>query len=168
MRYCYFGKCAWIIPSKDKERTTITKFFQKNLNKSNRKPSKIWVDNGSELYNRSIKSFLQNSEIEMNSTHNEGKSDIAERFIKTFKNKIYKHMTSISKNVYVDKLDDIVNKYDNTYHRTIKMKLVDIKSSTYTDFNKENNKEGPKFKVGNHLRISKYKSIFAKCFSRLA
>ena len=104
----------------------------------------------------------------MNSTHNEGKSDIAERFIKTFKNKIYKYMTSISKNVYVDKLDDIVNKYDNTYHRTIKMKLVDIKSSTYTDFNKENNKEGPKFKVGNHVRISKYKSIFAKCFSRLA
>ena len=64
--------------------------------------------------------------------------------------------------MYTDILDDIVNKYNNTYHRTIKMKPVDVKPSTYIDFTKENNKEGPKCKVGNHVRISKYKTIFAK------
>ena len=71
-------------------------------------------------------------------------------------------MTSISKNVYIDKSDDIVNKCINTYHRTIKIRTVDVKPSIYIDFNKENNKEGPKYKVGNHIRISKYKNIFAK------
>ena len=77
----------------------------------------------------------------MNSEHNKGKFVVAERFIKTLKNKIYKYMTSVSKNVYLDKLDEIVNKYNNTYHSTIKMKPVDVKSSTYIDFNKENDKE---------------------------
>ena len=91
----------------------------------------------------------------MYSTHNEEKSVVAERFIRTLKNEIYKYMISISKNVYIDKLDEIVNKYNNLYHRTIKLKPADVKSSTYIDFNKENNKEGPKFKVGNHIRISK-------------
>ena len=71
-------------------------------------------------------------------------------------------MTSISKNVYVDKLDDIVNKYNDTYHRTVKTEPVDVKSSIYINFNKENNKEGPKFKVGDHVRISRYKNTFAK------
>ena len=71
-------------------------------------------------------------------------------------------MTSIPKNVYIDKLDDIVNKYNNTYHRTIKMKPVDIKSSTYIDSSKENNDEDPKFKNGDIVRISKYKNIFVK------
>ena len=79
----------------------------------------------------------------MYSTHNEEKSVDPERFIRTLKNKIYKYMTSILKNACIDKLDDIFNKYNNTYHRTIKMKLVAVKSSTYIDFNKENNKEGP-------------------------
>ena len=71
-------------------------------------------------------------------------------------------MTSISENVYIDKLDDIVNKYNNTYHKTTKMKPVDAKPSIYIDFDKENNKEGPKFKVGDHERISRYKNILAK------
>ena len=108
-----------------------------------------------------MKSWLKN-DIEMYSTHNEGKSVAAERFIRVLKNKIYKYMTSISKNVYIDNLDDIVNKYNNTYPRTMKMKPIDVKPSIYIDFNKENNK-GPKFKVGDHVRISKYKNIFAKC-----
>ena len=86
-----------------------------------------------------MKSWLEKNGIEMYSTHNEGKSVIAERFIRTLKNKIYKYMTSISKNVYIDKLDDIVNKYNNTYHSTIKMKPVDVKSSTYIDSSKEIN-----------------------------
>ena len=106
--------------------------------------------------------MARKNDIDMYSTHNEGKSIIAETFIRTLKNKIYRYMTSVSKNVYIDKLDDVVNKYNNTYHSTIKMKPVDAKSKTYIDFNKENNMEGPNFKVGNHIRTSKYKNIFAK------
>ena len=96
----------------------------------------------------------------MYSIHNEGKSVIAERFIKTLKNKIYKYMTSISKNVYIDKLDDIVDEYNNTYHETIKMKPIDVKDNTYIDLTelhseKEFNDKDPKFKIGDHVRISK-------------
>ena len=112
-----------------------------------------------------MKSWLEKNGIEMYSTHNEGKSVIAERFIRTLKNKIYKYMTSISKNVYIDKLDDIVNKYNNTYHSTIKMKPVDVKSNTYIDFNKETNIKDPKFNIGDIIRISKYKNIFAKGYT---
>ena len=86
-----------------------------------------------------MKSFLQNKDIEMYSMHNEGKSAINERFIRTLKNKVYKYMTSISKNVYIDKLDDVVNKYNNTYHIKIKMKPVDVRSNTYTDSSKVTN-----------------------------
>ena len=101
----------------------------------------------------------------MYSIHNEGKSVVAERFIRTLKTKIYKYMTSMSKNVYIDKLDDIVDEYNNTYHRTIKMKPVDVKDNTYIDFNKEVNDKDPKFKVGDHVRISKYKFSFAKGYT---
>ena len=86
----------------------------------------------------------------------------SERFIRTLKNKFYECMTSISKNVHIDKLDDRVSKYNNTYYRTIKMKPVDVKPSMFIDFNNENNKEGSKFKVGDHARISEYKNIFVK------
>ena len=95
----------------------------------------------------------------MYSTHNEGKSVVAERFIRTLKNKIYKYMTVISKNVYTDKLDHIVDEYNNTYHRTI------IKDNTYINIDKEVNDKDPKFKVGDHVRISKQKNIFAKDYT---
>ena len=98
----------------------------------------------------------------MYSTHNEGKSVVAERFIRTLKSKIYKYMTSISKNVYIDKLDDIVNEYNNTYHTTIKMEPIDVKDNTYINADKKINNKNPKFKVGDHVRISKYKKISAK------
>ena len=102
----------------------------------------------------------------MYSTHNEGKFVVAERSIRTLKNKIYKYMTSISKNVYIDKLDDIVNKYNDTYHITIKMKPVDVKAKTYINSSKEINHKDPKFKIGDIVRISKYKNIFAKDYNR--
>ena len=98
----------------------------------------------------------------MHSIHNEGKSVVAERFIRTLKTKIYKYMTSVSKNVYIDKLDDIVAEYNNTYHRTIKMKSADVKDNTYIDSKKDVNDRDPKFKVGDHVRISKYKNYLAK------
>ena len=96
----------------------------------------------------------------MYSTNNEGKPVIAERFIRTLKNKICKYMTSISKNVYIDKLDDIVKEYNNTYQASNKMKPVDVKDNTSIDFEKEMNDKNPKFKFGDHVRISKYKNIF--------
>ena len=96
----------------------------------------------------------------MYSIHNEGKSVVADRFIRTLKNKIYKHMTAISKYVYIDKLDDIANEYNNTYHRTIKMKPIDVKDNAYIDFKKD-----PKFKVGDHVRISRCQNIFAKGYT---
>ena len=111
-----------------------------------------------------MKSWLQGNDIEMCSTNNEGKSVVAKRFIRTLKNKIYKYMTAVSKNLCVDKLDDILNKYNNTYHSTIKMKPVDVKLSTYNDFFKKN-KDDPKFKVCDHVKIAKYKNIFAKGYT---
>ena len=101
----------------------------------------------------------------MYSANNEGKSVVAERFIRTLKSKIYKYMTSISKNVYIDKLDDIVDEYNNTYHTTIKMKPIDVKDNTYINTDKETNDKDPKFKVGDRVRISKYKNIFAKGYT---
>ena len=96
----------------------------------------------------------------MYSTHNEGKSVVAEKFIRTLKNKIYKHMTSVSKNVYIDKLDDIVNEYNNTYHRTNKMKPIHVKDKTYINSIKEFNDLQIKF--DDHVRISKYKTFLEK------
>ena len=98
----------------------------------------------------------------MYSTFNEEKSVVAERFIRTLKNKIFKHIKAISKNVYFDVLDDIVNKYNNTVHRTRKMKRIDVISDSSAEYNEDSSKENPKFKVGDHVRISKYKNIFAK------
>ena len=102
----------------------------------------------------------------MYSIHNERKSVVAERFIRTLKTKIYKYMTSILKNVYIDKLVDVVNEYNNTYHRTIRMKPADVKDNTYIDSSKEINNKDPKFNVGDHVRILKYKNIFAKGYTR--
>ena len=93
-------------------------------------------------------------------THNEGKSVVAERFIRTLKNKICKHMTAISKNVYFDVLNDIADKYNNTYHNTIKMKPTDLKNDSFAEYNEESNEKDPKFKVNDHVRISKYKKYF--------
>ena len=101
----------------------------------------------------------------MYSAHNEGKPVIAERFIRTLKTKIFKYMTTISKNVYIDKLEDIVSEYNDTYHTTIKMKPVDVKDNMYIDFKKEVNDRDPKFKVGDHVRISNYKNILAKGYT---
>ena len=158
-----FSKYAWVVPLKDKKGISIVKAFQIILKQSNSsKPNKIWVDKGSEFYNAFFKKWLRDNDIDMYSTHNEGKSVVAERFIRTLKSKIYKYMTSISKIVYINILDDMVNEYNNTYHTTIKMKPIDVKDNTYINTSKKINNKDPKFKVGERVRISKYKNIFAK------
>ena len=125
----------------------------------------MWVDKGRKFYNSYFKLWLKDNDFEMYLIHNEGKSVVAERFIRTLKIKIYKYMTLVLKNVYIDKLDDIIGEYNNTYHRTIKMKPVNVKDNAYIDFKKEVNDKDPKFKVGDHVRISKYKNIFAKGYT---
>ena len=162
-----FSKCAWVVPLKDKKGVSIVTAFQGILKQSysSRKANKIWVDKGSEFYNASFKKWLQDNDTVMYSTNNEGKSVVAERFIRTLKSKIYNHMTSISKNVYIDKLNDMVNEYNNTYHTTIKMKPIDVKDNTYINTDKKINNKDPKCNVGDHVRISKYKNIFAKGYT---
>ena len=98
----------------------------------------------------------------MYSTFNEGKSVVDERFIKTLKSKIFKHMIAVSKNVYFDVLDNIGDKYNNAVHKTIKMKRIDVKSHSYAEYNVDSSEKDPKSKVGDYVRISKYKNIFAK------
>ena len=158
-----FRKYAWVIPIKDKKGTIIVNAFKKIVSgrreaesKGQRKPNKIWLDQGSEFYNNSFKDFLKINNIEMYSTYNEGKYAVAERFIRTLKNKSFKLMTAISKNVYFDVLVGIVDKYNNTVHKTIKMKSIDVTGESYVEYNENLNKKYPKFKVGDHVRISKF------------
>ena len=100
----------------------------------------------------------------MYSTYNEGKSVVAERFIRTLKNKLYKHMTATGKIIYFDVLDNLVNKYNNTNHSTIKMKSIDIKNNKRVHIDEHNEKDS-RFKIGDRVRISKFKNIFAKGYT---
>ena len=129
-----FSKYAWVVPLKDKKGVSIVDAFQKILDDPNKKPNIIWVDKGIEFYNISFKKWLKDNDIEMYSIHNEGKSAVAERFIRTLKTEICKYMTSVSKNMYINKLDYIVGVYNSTYHRTINMKPADVNNNTYIDF----------------------------------
>ena len=149
-----FSKCAWVVPLKNKRGISIVNAFQKIISKG-RKPNKIWVDQGGEFYNNLFKRLLKTNNIKMYSTYNERKSAVAERFIRTIKNKIFKHMTAVSKNVYFDVLDDIVNKYNNTVHRSIRMTPIDVTSDSHAEYNENSNETKPKFQVGDYVRISK-------------
>ena len=159
-----YSKYAFVIPLKDKKGINIVNAFNKIIKQSNRKPNKIWVDQGGEFYNNVFEKWLSDNDINMYSMYNEGKSVVAERFIRTLKNKLYKHMMATGKNVYYDVLDDVVNKYNNTKHGTIKMKPIDVKNNkrVYID---EHNEKDSKFKVGDRVRISRYKNIFAKGYA---
>ena len=157
-----FSKYVFVIPLKDKKGISIVNAFDKIIKQSNRKPNKIWVDQGEEFYNNVFKKWLSDNDIIMYSTYNEGKSVVAERFIRTLKNKLYKHMTATGKNVYYDVLDNIVNEYNNTKHNTIKMKPKDAGNNNKRVYIDEHNEKRSRFKVGDRVRISKFKNIFAK------
>ena len=130
-----FSKYDFVVPLKGKKGITIANAFQNILNNSKRKPNKTWVDQGSEFCNTHFKKWLKDNNIGMYSTNNEGNSVVAEIFIRTLKNKIYKHMITNSENVYFNVLNDIVDKYNNTYHKTIKTKPVDVKSNSFAEYN---------------------------------
>ena len=160
-----YSKYAFVIPLKDKKGISIVNAFNKIIKQSNRKPNKIWVDQGGEFYNNVFEKWLSDNDINMYSTYNEGKSVVAERFIRTLKNKLYKHMTATGKNVCYDVLDDVVNKYNNTKHSTIKMKPIDVGDNNKRVYIDEHNDKDSKFKVGDRVRISRYKNIFAKGYA---
>ena len=159
-----YSKYAFVIPLKEKKGISIVNAFNKIIKQCNRKPNKIWVDQGGEFYNNVFEKWLSDNDINMYSTYNESKSVVAKRFIRTLKNKLYKYMTATGKNVYYDVLNDAVNKYNNTKHSTIKMKPIDVKNNkrVYID---EHNEKDSKFKVGDRVRISKFKNIFAKVYT---
>ena len=158
-----YSKYAFIIPLKDKKGISIVNTFNKIIKQSNRKPNKIWVDQGSEFYNLVFKKWLSDNNIERYSTYNEGKSVVAERFIRTLKNELHKHMTASGKNVYYNVLDDVVSKYNNTKHSTIKMKPIDVGDNKRVYIDEHNEKDSEK--VGDRVRISKFKNIFAKRYT---
>ena len=160
-----FSKYGFVVSLEDKKGISIVNAFNKIIKQSNRKPNKIWVDQGSEFYNRVFKKWLSENDIIMYSTFNEGKSVVAERFIRTLKNKLYKHMTATGKNVYYNVLDDVVNKYNNTKHNTIKMKPKDVKNDNNRVYIDEHNKKSARYNVGDRIRISKFKNIFAKGYT---
>ena len=107
-----FSKYAFVVPLKDKKGPTIANAFQSILENSKRKLNKVWTDQGSGFYSTHLKKWLKDNSIEMYSTHIQGKSVVAEKFIRTLKNKIHKHMTAISKNVYFNVSNDIVGEYN--------------------------------------------------------
>ena len=160
-----YSKYAFVIPLKDKKGISIVNAFDKIIRQSERKPNKIWVDQGIEFYNNKFKRWLSDNNIIMYSTYNGGKSVVAERFIRTLKNKLYKHMTATGKNVYYDVLDDVVNKYNNTKHSTIKMKPINVGNNNKRVYIDEHNEKRSRFKVGDRVRISKFKNIFAKGYT---
>ena len=126
-----FSKYAFVVSLKDKKGTTFVNAFQSTLDNSNTHF----------IYNTHFKKWLKDNNIEMYSTHNEGKSVVAERFTRTLRNKIYQHMTGFPKNVYFDVLNDIVDEYNNTYHKTIKMKPIDVKNDSFAEYNEESNEK---------------------------
>ena len=152
-----YSKYAFVIPLKDKKGISIVNAFNKIIKQSNRKPTKIWVDQGGEFYNNVFKKWFSDNDIIIYSTYNEGKSVVAERFIRTLKNKLYKHMTATGKNVYYDVLDYVVSKYNNTKHGTIKNN-----KRVYID---EHNEKDSRFKLGDRVRISKFKNLFAEGYT---
>ena len=160
-----FSKYAFFVTLKDKKGISITNAFKKIIKQSNGKPNKIWVDQGGEFYNHDFKKWLSSNDISIYSTYNEGKSVAAERFIRTLKNKLYKHMTATGKNVYYNVLDDIVNKYNNTKHSTIKMKPKEVKDDNNRIYIDEHNKKSARYNVGDRVRISKFKNTFAKGYT---
>ena len=159
-----YSKYAFVIPLKDKKGISDVDAFNKITKQSGRKPNKIWVDQGSEFYNHNVKKWLSDNDIIMYSTLNEGKSVVAERFIRTLRNKLYKHMTATCKNVYYDVLDDVVNEYNNAKHNTIQMKPRDVGDNKSVYIDKHNEKDS-RFKIDDRVRISKFKNIFAKGYT---
>ena len=160
-----YSKYAFVIPLKDKKGISIVNGFNKTIKQSNKKLNKIWADQGGEFYDNVFKKWLSDNDIILYSTFNEVKSVVAEKFIRRLKNKFDKHMTATNIGVYYNILNDVVNEYNNTKHNTIKMKPKDVGYSNKRVYIDEHNEKSAKYNVGDRVRISKFKHIFAKGYT---
>ena len=167
-----FNKYGWIIPLKDKKGETMVNAFKK-IFKEGRKPKKLWTDKGREFYNKDMDDLRKLYDIELYSTENEEKSSIAERWIRTMKEKMFKYFTDYNTNKYIDVLPDLVTNYNNTVHSSTKltprdasMKKNELKvwRNLYPDRYKIN-RQNPKFSVGDRVRITKKKKVFEKGYT---
>ena len=156
-----FTTYAWVKPLEDKKGKTVPNVFIAIVNESNCKPNKLRVYQGRELYNKSMREWFNNNDILMLSTHNEGKSVIAERFIKTLKSKIFKRMTANGRKSYLSYLNKLVDEYNNTYHHFTKKKPINADYSALAE-NIETNPKATEFKVNDRMRITEYKNILVK------
>ena len=163
-----FSKFAWSEPIKSKNAKSVLEAFKKIIKESGRKPEKLWVDQGSEFYNRDFKKFLKENDIEMYSTHGDHKSAVVERFNRTLKEMMWKYFTSQNTRKYVNVLNDFLDLYNNKKHSTIKMspKEASDPENTLIVYNNVNQDPGefkkPKYKVGDWVRISRIKGTFEK------
>jgi len=169
-----FSKYAWSIPLKDKTGNSIVKAFEKILEIRRRKPTKLWVDHGTEFYNRTFRKWLNEKDIDMYSTYNEGKAVIVERFNRTLKEIMYKYFTANNTNRYIDKLDEFMNFYNNKYHRSIrmsptkashKMREIEVRRNLYPHLYEVSKTREAKFNVGDKVRIQKKKGTFEKGYT---
>ena len=159
-----FSAYAWVVDLKDKKvllLLMLLKKYQKSQDVNQTKYGQIKVLN----FIIGQNNYGCKAMIEMNSTHNEGTCVVTEKMFRTQKNKLQKYIILVIKIAYIDKLDDLFNKYNNTYHKTMKMKPKDMESSTYVDIGVENNDKYPKFEVVHHFGISKYKAIFSNSYT---
>ena len=167
-----FNKYGWIVPLKYKSGETVANAF-KTIFKEGRKPKKLWTDKGTEFYNKNMKDLLKLNGIELYSTENEEKSSIAERWIRTMKEKMFKYFTENNTYRYIDALPELVEDYNNTIHSSTKLSPIDASKkkneltvwrNLYPDRYKINNLT-PKFSVGDEVRISKKKTVFEKGYT---
>ena len=171
-----FSKYGWIVPLKDKKTESVSLAFDHIFKKSKRKPGKLWTDKGSEFISKHFKNFLKKNSIILYHTQNEEKSSVVERWNKTMKNKMWKMFSANNNTVYWDKLDKLVDDYNNTYHSSIKMTPAEaslkenenkVFANLYGDLIYLKPKK-PKFSIGDKVRISKYKrKVFDKLDRRI-
>ena len=167
-----FNKYGWIIPLKDKKGETMVKAF-KTIFKEGRKPKKLWTDKGREFYNKDMDDLRKLYDIELYSTENEEKSSIAERWIRTMKEKMFKYFTDNNTYRYIDALPELVEDYNNTVHSSTKLTPIEASKkkneltvwrNLYPDRYKTS-RLNPKFSVGDEVRITKKKKVFEKGYT---
>ena len=167
-----FSKYGWIMPVKAKTGAAVSTAFEKVFKTSGRVPSKLWVDKGREFYNATVQQLLKKKGVSMYSTENEEKSSIVERWNRTIKRNMWKYFTANNTHKYIDILPELVEKYNKTYHRSIK--TTPINASKPDNFNHvfkalygnmKQLERKPKFKVGDRVRITKKKKTFEKGFT---
>ena len=166
-----FSKYAWSVPLKDKKGETVLDAFKYIVETSNRKPVYIWVDEGKEFYNKDMTAWLRDENILRYSTHGEHKSTIAERFNRTLKERMWRRFTAENTRNWIDMLNELLSKYNNSYHNTIRMRPIDAskkenESEVWKNLfrDEEHARKSNKFRNGDTVRISRIKGIFEHGF----